>query len=146
MNTFTTKDKENLLKGFEDMAIIMPIIERSDPDFCAALLHRANKLVEQYGARHGVTPRRSIDIQALRRGSGGALLYEKDIKDVIINGPATIILWRDGSKTVIRCQDEDLEYMTPESGIAIAIMKKVFGNKGNYNNVLRRLVERATDK
>lgn len=71
------------------------------------------------------------------------LLKESDIKDVIINGPATIIKWKDGTKTVVKCQDEDKEAYSPEAGIAIAVMKKVFGNKGNYNNIFNRLLKKA---
>lgn len=70
-------------------------------------------------------------------------LKEKDIKEVIFNGPATIIKWADGTKTVVKCQDEDKEAYSPEAGIAIAVMKKVFGNKGNYNNIFNRLLKKA---
>ena len=69
------------------------------------------------------------------------LLKEDYFKDVIINDKATIILWADGSKTVVKCQGDDA--YSPEAGVAIAIMKKVLGNKGNYNNVLRRLVKKG---
>lgn len=70
-------------------------------------------------------------------------LKESDIKEVIFNGPATIIKWADNTKTVVKCQDEDKESYSPEAGIAIAVMKKVFGNKGNYNNIFNRLLKKA---
>lgn len=68
-------------------------------------------------------------------------LKESDIKDVIFNRKATIVLWKDGTKTVVKCQPGD-KY-SPEAGLAIAVMKKVFGNKGNYNNVFKRLIAKA---
>ena len=68
---------------------------------------------------------------------------ESDIKEVIINKPATIIKWADGTKTVVKCQDEDKMLYSPEAGVAIAVMKKVFGNKGNYNNLFDRLLKKA---
>ena len=81
-----------------------------------------------------------------RKKSVGAFkLDEGDIKKVIYNPPATIIYWKDGTKTVVKCSDQDLAdgRLSPETGVAYAIAKRVLGNKGNYNDVLRRLVKRA---
>lgn len=58
------------------------------------------------------------------------------IKDVIFNDPATIVLWADDTKTVVKCQEGDT--FDPEKGLAMAITKKLFGNKGNYNNQLKK--------
>ena len=58
------------------------------------------------------------------------------IKDVIFNEPATIILWKDGTKTVVKCQEE--EGYDPEKGLAMAISKKALGNKGNYCEVFKK--------
>lgn len=57
------------------------------------------------------------------------------IKQIIFNDPATIILWRDGTKTVVKCKNEPFD---PEKGMAMAIAKKAFGNKGNYYNVFTK--------
>lgn len=52
------------------------------------------------------------------------------IKDVIFNGPATIVLWKDGTKTVVKAQEgEIVDY---EKGLAMAISKRMLGNKGSY--------------
>lgn len=48
------------------------------------------------------------------------------IKRVIINEPATIILWEDGSKTVVKCAPD--EPFDPEKGIAMAYIKHVMFN------------------
>ena len=53
-----------------------------------------------------------------------------DISEVIFNDPATIVLWRDGSKTVVKAQDG--ETYDPEKGLAMAICKKAMGNTRNY--------------
>ena len=58
------------------------------------------------------------------------------IKDVIFNDPATIVFWMDGTKTVVKCQDEDI--YDPEKGLAMAISKKALGNQGNYYNELKK--------
>ena len=59
-----------------------------------------------------------------------------EIKDVIFNEPATIILWADGTKTVVKCQEG--EGYDPEKGLAMAISKKALGNKGNYCEVFKK--------
>lgn len=61
-----------------------------------------------------------------------------EIKNVIFNDPATIVFWSDGTKTVVKAQNEDFD---PEKGIAMAIAKKFFGNKGNYFNRIKKWVE-----
>lgn len=58
------------------------------------------------------------------------------IKNVIFNDPATIVMWTDGTKTVVKCQDDDV--FDPEKGLAMAISKKALGNKGNYCNELKK--------
>lgn len=61
------------------------------------------------------------------------------IKDVIFNPPATVVLWVDGTKTVVKtqCGDE----FDPEKGLAMAIAKKALGNKGNYFETIKKYVE-----
>lgn len=60
----------------------------------------------------------------------GRNAFKGGIKNVIFNDPATIVFWNDGSKTVVKTQDGD--EFDPEKGLAMAISKKVLGNKGNY--------------
>lgn len=59
-----------------------------------------------------------------------------EIKNVIFNDPATIVFWEDGTKTVVKCQD-GYEF-DPEKGLAMAIAKKAYGNKGNYCNKMKK--------
>ena len=65
------------------------------------------------------------------------LAYNKPfkIKKVIFNDPATIVLWADGTKTVVKCGKDDV--YDKEKGLALCFMKKALDNKGNYNNVLK---------
>ena len=58
------------------------------------------------------------------------------IKNVIYNDPATIVFWYDGTKTVVKAGNGDV--YNPEVGLAMAIAKKALGNKGNYNNVMKK--------
>lgn len=61
------------------------------------------------------------------------------IEKVIFNDPATIIFWKDGTKTVVKCGDNDI--YDAEKGMAMAIAKKALGNKGNYCNEFKKWVE-----
>lgn len=58
------------------------------------------------------------------------------IEKVIYNYPATIVIWKDGTKTVVKCSEND-DY-DPEKGLAMAISKKALGNQGNYYNMFTK--------
>lgn len=60
------------------------------------------------------------------------------IERVIFHDPATIVFWRDGTKTVVKAQNEKFD---KEKGLLAAIAKKVYDNKGSFNNVIKRYVE-----
>ena len=66
------------------------------------------------------------------------ILWVEKIKKVIFNDPATIVFWRDGSKTVVKAQPE--EEFDPEKGLAMAIAKKALGNEGNYYNTFKKFL------
>lgn len=57
------------------------------------------------------------------------------IEKVVFNNPATIVWWSDGVKTVVKAQDEPFD---EEKGLAMAIAKRVLGNKGNYFNEIKK--------
>lgn len=61
------------------------------------------------------------------------------IKDVIFNDPATIVFWKDGTKTVVKATNEDFD---PEKGLAMAISKKALGNKHDYYNVFKKWLKK----
>lgn len=63
------------------------------------------------------------------------------VKKVIFNYPATIILWDDGTKTVVHCGAD--EKFDPEKGIAMCLLKKMLGNTGDYNNYIRHLIAKG---
>lgn len=58
-----------------------------------------------------------------------------EIDRVIFNDPATIVFWKDGTKTVVKATNEDFD---PEKGLAMAITKKALGNKGNYFETIKK--------
>lgn len=71
-------------------------------------------------------------------------INKNSIKDVIFNDPATIVFWTDGSKTVVKCQNNDT--FDPEVGLAMAIAKKALGNKGNYCNTIKKWTDKYYEK
>lgn len=64
------------------------------------------------------------------------------IKKVIFNDPATIVFWYDGSKTVVKAENEMFD---PEKGLAMAICKKILGNQGNYYDIFRKWLPKEED-
>lgn len=69
--------------------------------------------------------------------------YLPEIKDVIFNPPATIVLWDDKTKTVVKAYNEDYD---PEKGLAMCILKKVYGNKGRYFNNIKKWTDKYQAK
>ena len=65
------------------------------------------------------------------------------IENVIFNHPATIVYWDDGTRTVVKVQGSDA--FDPEKGLAMAIAKKAFGNKGAYFNEIKKYTEEPSD-
>lgn len=55
---------------------------------------------------------------------------------VVFHEPATIIFWTDGTKTVVKAQNN--EPFDPEKGIAMAIAKRALGNTGSYFDHIRK--------
>lgn len=63
--------------------------------------------------------------------------FEKlQISDVIFNHPSTTVLWSDGTKTVVKTQDDDT--YDPEKGLAMAICKKYLGNNSSYYKTFKK--------
>lgn len=57
------------------------------------------------------------------------------IEKVIFNNPATIVFWKDGTKTVVKASNEEFD---SEKGLAMAIAKKALGNEGNYFDEIKK--------
>lgn len=54
------------------------------------------------------------------------------IKKLIFNPPATIVLWEDGTKTVVKAR-KGTEF-NPYYGFTAAVTKKVFGSNSRVND------------
>ena len=62
-----------------------------------------------------------------------------EIVDVIFNGPATIVFWRDGTKTVVKCTKGDT--FSEDAGVALCIVKKMMGD--SFHRVLKDAVKKG---
>lgn len=92
-----------------------------------------NMLNSTYGKDAYFKPKFEInsdDLYRIRKGAErDGMNTRMKIEKVIFNDPATIVFWKDGTKTVVKAQDEAFD---PEKGLAMAISKKALGNEGNY--------------
>lgn len=64
--------------------------------------------------------------------------YIPEIKNAYFNYPMTVVIWEDGTKTMVRCQEGDV--YSAETGLALCIAKKALGNMPNFNNIFRKWV------
>lgn len=56
------------------------------------------------------------------------------VERIIVNGPALVVFWKDGDKTVVKCHDEDFDI---EKGIAMALAKRVWGSRNKMNKLIK---------
>lgn len=128
--------------------------EYSFDDFLATpVCVLANHIIETRDhLREGENNRRVVKIKDAQGNWKDVLDYElykhilsstygipknNSIKKVIFNPPATIVFWKDGTKTVVKSDKEDFD---KEKGLAMAISKKALGNKGNYYNEIKKWI------
>lgn len=63
-------------------------------------------------------------------------------KQIIFNPPATIVLWNDGTKTVVKCDKEDV--YDPKYGMMLCFLKRALGNTSRgLNDVLHDILPMA---
>lgn len=59
-----------------------------------------------------------------------------EIKNVYFNDPVTVVMWNDGTKTIVRCSEND--FYDPEKGLAMAIVKKAYGNDSKFHKIFKK--------
>lgn len=58
------------------------------------------------------------------------------IDKVYFNNPATVIKWKNGTKTVVKCQKGDT--YDAEKGFAMALIKGLFDNSSYFNTIFEK--------
>lgn len=128
-----------------DMDVNIQRIKEDEVDKVFVKAKKADDLYNDYDAlRKQLSWSVSLDSRAAvfmkmledNRNTREVRNLEDKIKEVIFNDPATIVLWKDGTKTVVKCGPGDT--YDPEKGLALCMLKKQCGNKGNYNNLFRK--------
>ena len=98
-----------------------------------------------YGRNSGRYPwgeyaRRYIvnDEKAVKAAINSVWGYRTDTnpKKVIFNGPATIVIWQDGTKTIVKRREGEED--DREKAIMYAILKKLCGNKAGMDRYLKQ--------
>lgn len=67
------------------------------------------------------------------------------IKQVIFNGPATIVYWKDGCKTVVKCHEGAVN--DPEKGFAMAVARHYFCDilgMSRYDGIFKKYLPKET--
>ena len=65
-----------------------------------------------------------------------------DYKRVIFAPPATIVYWKDGTRTVVKCDERDV--YDAKTGLALCYMKKALGNTSRaLNDTLHSIGEKG---
>lgn len=83
-------------------------------------------------------------IKGLNRKYG--LLSALRIQRIIVNNLATIVFWEDGTKTVVKISDADMEdgKFDIYAGVSYAIAKKLFGSNSAFKREVDRKMENKT--
>ena len=102
-----------------------------------AMMPRSFTLTTDHGGTFEITDL-EVTLQPDLSGYGlsgyGKGICKEDIEKVIFNPPATIVYFSDGDKVVVKTTDDE-EYQ-PEVGVAMAIVKKVFKERGRFKKLI----------
>lgn len=69
----------------------------------------------------------------------GFIFRNLKIKRIIFNPPATVIIWGDDTKTVVKCSEDDK--FNPEIGVAMCYMKKIYGSRHAFSKKVESYIE-----
>lgn len=130
-------DSKGQLIGY----IVTVAVEKNLPDdLTRVVLHTGHELIFRPGEliadRGGNWRIRYGGLNAGKKSTSAT--NAAAIKRVIFNPPATIVYWSDCTKTVVKCNVNDI--FDPEKGLAMAIAKRCVGNTGAYYAEIRHWV------
>lgn len=61
-----------------------------------------------------------------------------EVNRIIFNDPATIVFWKDGTKTVVKVSDS--ESYSPYYGFLAALAKKIYGSNSAIQRIVRQFL------
>lgn len=59
-----------------------------------------------------------------------------DVKKIIFSGPKTIVMWSDGTKTIVSMSKDELRF-DPEAAFCAAYTKKMFGSNSKIKRIIK---------
>lgn len=86
----------------------------------------------------GMTFKSMVDMSNRIKTYNKTFYYLPEVDNVKFYDKATVVFWKDHTKTVVIRQPEDQD--DKEKALAMCFLKKLFGNKGNYNDIFRKYI------
>lgn len=133
-------------KMFEEMVDLLE--EITEDEFAEALNkatspkvtkheHRACPFVDDYKTirEKRCAPKELFEVSFITKKPGIHIPVKELIERVIFQDPATIVFWKDGTKTVVKTQGT--EKYDKEKGLAMCVVKYISGNKGMYYEMFK---------
>lgn len=99
-------------------------------------VHMATLTPSETSNRYGYNMVKAFNFNNEGNKEERPFISNDDIEDVIFNKPATIVKWKDGTKTVVKCNSNDI--YNPETGLAMCIVKRANANKGKFNEIFKK--------
>ena len=62
-----------------------------------------------------------------------------EIEKVFFNEPFTVVIWKDGTTTMVKCRETD-EY-SKKTGLAMCVFKKVCGNQSCFEDIYENVLK-----
>lgn len=78
------------------------------------------------------------DIRSIQELYPSTMIVPRQLapEKVYFNNPVTVVIWNDGTKTIVRCSENDI--YDPEKGLAMAFCKKMFGNDNTFKKHFKK--------
>ena len=90
----------------------------------------------EYMDAHITEPETSTIRSDMNRKCKQNTINPLEIENVYFNDPVTVVMWNDGTKTIVRCSEND--FYDPETGLAMAIVKKAYGNDNKFHKIFKK--------
>lgn len=109
-----------------------------------------NKAVDAYSCESVITIRVPYAISFNEEIEETKIYKIPEVREILYNGLATIVFWEDNTKTVVKMQPDEA-YYDPDKAFAMAVCKKLFGNKFNRHlteaqNTFKKCYEEECEK
>ena len=76
------------------------------------------------------------EIKTIKNGDNTMKNVDIRVKNIIHNGPCTIVFWMDSTKTVVKLKEGDT--YDPYAAFCIAVAKKLYGNNSKISKIVDR--------